>query len=174
MNSKGNIVFLGMMGSGKTSIGSLISKKLELDFYDIDHQIEKNFNSKISKIFQNKGEKFFREVEEKTTLKVLKNKNIVIALGGGAFLNKNIRNEILKNHTSFWLKWDSEIIIKRIKNNPQRPIAFNSTKFELLNIIKKRSNIYLKALYTINCNGLTKKQIVDKILNIYENDEINS
>ena len=94
-------------------------------------------------------------------------------LGGGAFLNRNIRNEILKNHISIWLRWDSEIIIKRIKNNPQRPIAFNSTKSELLNLIKKRSNIYLKALYTINCDGLTKKQIVDKILNIYENNEIN-
>ena len=55
----------------------------------------------------------------------------------------------------------------RIKNNPQRPIAFNSTKSELLNLIKKRSNIYLKALYTINCDGLTKKQIVDKILVVY-------
>ena len=162
-----------MMGSGKTSIGSLISKELDLDFYDIDQQIEIEFNSEISKIFRNKGEKFFRDIEEKTTLKVLKNKNIVIALGGGAFLNRNIRNEILKNHISIWLRWDSEIIIKRIKNNPQRPIAFNSTKSELLNLIKKRSNIYLKALYTINCDGLTKKQIVDKILNIYENNEIN-
>ena len=74
-----------------------LEKELDLDFYDIDQQIEIEFNSEISKIFRNKGEKIFRDIEEKTTLKVLKNKNIVIALGGGAFLNRNIRNEILKN-----------------------------------------------------------------------------
>ena len=58
---------------------------------------------KISKIFSSKGEKFFRELEEKKTLNLLKKKNSVIALGGGAFLNQNIRGEILKNHLSFWL-----------------------------------------------------------------------
>ena len=101
MKSSKNIVFLGMMGSGKTSIGFLISKKLKLDFFDIDNYIENNLGMKISKIFKNKGEKFFREYEEKITLNILKKNNIVIALGGGAFLNKNIRNEILKNHFIF-------------------------------------------------------------------------
>ena len=56
----------------------------------------------------------------------------------GAFLNKNIRSEVLKNHLSFWLKWNSEILINRIKSNPKRPIAFNSTKNELIDMIKKR------------------------------------
>ena len=168
MKSKGNIVFLGMMGSGKTSIGSLVSKKFKLEFYDTDKLIEKKLNTKISKIFQEKGEKFFRDLEEKITLQILRNKNIVVALGGGAFLNKKIRNEILKNHNSIWLDWDTEILIKRIKNNPKRPIAFNSTDDELTNLIKKRANTYSKALYSINCNNLTKKQIVDKIIKIYE------
>ena len=97
MKSKENIVFLGMMGSGKTSIGSIVSKKLKLDFYDTDQHIEKLLNTKISKIFQDKGEKFFRKYEEKITLQILQNKNIIVALGGGAFLNKKIRNEILQN-----------------------------------------------------------------------------
>ena len=90
MKSKGNIVFLGMMGSGKTSIGSLVSKKFKMDFYDTDQLIEKKLNTKISKIFQEKGEKFFRNLEEKITLQILRNKNIVVALGGGTFLNKKI------------------------------------------------------------------------------------
>jgi len=174
MKSKENIVFLGMMGSGKTSIGSLISKKLKIDFYDIDQRIEKKLDTKISEIFKKKGEKFFRELEEKETLKTLKNKNIVVALGGGAFLNKNIRNEILKNHHSFWLRCDTETLLKRIKNNPKRPIAFNSSNTDLINLIKKRSNIYSKALYNINCSGLTKKQIVDEILKTYEINKIKS
>ena len=168
MKSGKNIVFLGMMGSGKTSIGYMVSKKLNLDFFDIDNIIEKKLDLNISKIFEIKGEKFFREFEEKTTLDILKKKNAVISLGGGAFLNRNIRTEVLKNHLSFWLKNDAKIIINRIINNPKRPIAFNSTKNELLNLIKKRSKIYSKSMYNIVCDKLTKKEIAKKIIDIYE------
>ena len=168
MKSSKNIVFLGMMGSGKTSIGFLISRKLKLDFFDIDNHIEKNFGMNISKIFNDKGEKFFREYEEKITLNILKKKEIVVALGGGAFLNKNIRNEVLNNHFSFWLKLDNDILIKRIKNSAKRPLAYNISDIELKNMIKERSKIYSKALYKINCNNLNKTEIIDKIINIYE------
>ena len=72
MDSKENLVFLGMMGSGKSSIGSLVSKKLNLDFLDVDKEIEKKIGMTISQIFENKGEKYFREVEELITLKFLK------------------------------------------------------------------------------------------------------
>ena len=168
MKSGKNIVFLGMMGSGKTSIGYMVSKKLNLDFFDIDNLIEKKLDLNISKIFEIKGEKFFREFEEKTTLDILKKKNVVISLGGGAFLNRNIRTEVLKNHLSFWLKNDAKIIINRIINNPKRPIAFNSTKNELLSLIKKRSKIYSKSMYNIVCDKLTKNEIAKKVLEIYE------
>ena len=168
MKSKENIVFLGMMGSGKSSLGSLISKKLNLDFYDTDNVIEKKTGMKISKIFKEKGESFFRRVEEKISLEILKKDNIVIALGGGAFLNKKIMEEILKNHLSFWLKWNDKILIQRIKNSQKRPLAFNLDDNELTNLIKKRSKIYSKAKFKINCNSLTKNQIVNKIMNIYE------
>ena len=168
MKSKENIVFLGMMGSGKSSLGSLISKKLNLDFYDTDNVIEKKTGMKISKIFKEKGEIFFRKVEEKISLEILKKENIVIALGGGAFLNKKIMEEILKNHLSFWLKWNDKVLIQRIKNSQKRPLAFNLDDNELTNLIKKRSKIYSKAKFKINCNNLTKNQIINKIMNIYE------
>ncbi len=74
MKSKENIVFLGMMGSGKSSLGYLISKKLNLDFYDTDNVIERKIGMKISKIFKEKGEFFFRRVEEKISLEILKKK----------------------------------------------------------------------------------------------------
>ena len=170
MKSSQNIVFLGMMGSGKSSIGFLVSKKLKLDFYDIDNYIENKLNMKISNIFKNKGEKFFREYEEKITLDVLKKKGIVIALGGGAFINKNIRKEVLKNHQSFWLKLNSEILIKRIKTSIKRPLAYNTSVADLKNMIKDRTKYYEKALFKINCDELTKKEITDKILDIYENN----
>ena len=172
MKSKGNIVFLGMMGSGKSSIGKIISKKLKLDFYDVDNIIEEHLKMKISEIFSKKGEFFFRKIEEKITMDTLKKKNILLALGGGSFLNKNIRNEILKKHLSFWLYLNDFILIQRIKNNPKRPIAFTSTKEELVDLIKKRSKVYSKALYKINCNNLTKYKIALKIMKIYESKKI--
>tara|TARA_B100001059_G_scaffold226168_1_gene254225 strand:- start:330 stop:842 length:513 start_codon:yes stop_codon:yes gene_type:complete len=170
MKSGKNIVFLGMMGSGKSSIGFLISKKLKLDFYDVDDCIEDKLNMKISNIFKNKGESFFRDYEEKITLNILKKKGIVVALGGGAFINKNIRNEIIKNHLSFWLKLNSDILIKRIKNSVKRPVAFYASIDELKNMIKDRSKYYSKALFEIDCDNLTKREIVDKILDVYENN----
>ena len=174
MESKENIVFLGMMGSGKTSIGLLISKKLNLQFYDIDQIIEKELKMNISDIFEKKGEKFFRDIEEKTTLKILKKKWIVISLGGGAFINKKIREEILKNHLSFWLNWNSKTLIQRIKKNIKRPIALKSSTNELIDLIKKRSVVYSKSKYKINCEKLSKNEIVNEIINIYENEKINS
>ena len=168
MKSKENLVFLGMMGSGKSSIGSLVAKKLRLDFIDIDKEIEKELGLSVSKIFEIKGEDYFRRFEENITLKLLKINSTVVSLGGGAFVNKVIRKEVLKNHISFWLNWNNEILLNRIKNSKKRPIAFNLKENELIDLIKKRSNIYSKALYEIKCDKLSKNEIVKKILENYE------
>jgi len=164
MKSKKNLVFLGMMGSGKSSIGSLIAKKLQLNFIDIDNVIENELGLSVKKIFETKGENYFRKFEEKTTLKKLKSSSTVISLGGGAFSNKEIRKEVIKNHISFWLNWSNDILLNRIKNSKKRPLAFNSSENEIIDLIKKRSNIYSKALYKIECDNLTKKEIVKEIL----------
>jgi shikimate kinase/shikimate kinase/3-dehydroquinate synthase len=87
MKSKENLVFLGMMGSGKSSIGSLVAKKLKLNFIDVDKEIEKELGISISKIFETKGEDYFRKFEEKITLKYLKLINCSISWWR-AFLNK--------------------------------------------------------------------------------------
>ena len=168
MKSKKNLVFLGMMGSGKSSIGSLIANKLQLNFIDIDNVIENELGLSIKKIFETKGENYFRKFEEKTTLKKLKSSSAVISLGGGAFLNKEIRKEVIKNHISFWLNWSDDILLNRIKNSKKRPLAFNSSENEIIDLIKKRSNIYSKALYKIECDNLTKNEIVKEILKFYE------
>ena len=168
MKSKENLVFLGMMGSGKSSIGSLVAKKLKVEFIDVDKEIEKELGISISKIFETKGEDYFRKYEEKITLRVLKTNSIVVSLGGGAFVNKVIRKEILKNHISFWLNWNDEILLERIKYSKKRPLAFNATENELIDLIKKRSNIYSKALYEIKCDKMSKSEIVKKVLNNYE------
>ena len=168
MNSKKNLVFLGMMGSGKSSIGYLVSKKLNLGFMDIDSLIEEETEMSILDIFEEKGESYFRSLEEKITLKTLKNSNHVVSLGGGSFMNNKIRKEILTNHFSFWLSWDESVLIKRVKDSKKRPLAFKSTNDEIKQLIKKRSKIYSKAQFKINCNKLTKTKIVNKIIKIYE------
>jgi len=167
MNSKKNLVFLGMMGSGKTSIGNLVSKKLNLKFMDIDNLIEVETGMKISNIFEERGENYFRNLEEKITLRTLKRINNVISLGGGAFINDKIRNEILTNHFSFWLNWDESILLKRIKGSKKRPLAFKFSDQKINKLIRKRSKIYSKSQFKINCNKLTKTEIVKKVVKIY-------
>ncbi|MFL2884603.1 MAG: shikimate kinase [Candidatus Pelagibacter sp.] len=170
MKSKENLVFLGMMGSGKSSIGLMVAKKLKLNFTDIDNEIEKELGKKITDIFEEYGEDFFRKIEEKITLKKLKLNSSVISLGGGAFMNRNIRKEVLKNHLSFWLNWNNKILLDRIKNSKKRPLVINLQDNDIINLIQKRSNIYAKALFEIKCDNLSKNEVVNKIIKIYEPD----
>jgi len=168
MISNKNLVFLGMMGSGKSSIGNLVSKKLDLHFVDIDNLIIESAGMTISEIFEKKGENYFRNLEEKITLKCLKEIKNVISLGGGGFINTKIRKEVLNNHFSFWLNWDELTLMKRIKGSKKRPLVFKSTNQEIRAIIKDRSKIYSNAQFKINCNKLTKTEIVKKIIKNYE------
>ena len=168
MKSKKNIVFLGMMGSGKSLIGRLVSKKLKLQFFDIDNIIENETGMKIFEIFEKKGEEFFREIEKNICLKILKKNKSVISLGGGAFQNNEIRKEVLNGNISIWLKWNYQTLLKRIIDKPHRPLAYNIEKKELIELMKKRSKFYKKALYKINCEDLTKNKIINRILNINE------
>ena len=170
MKSKKNLVLLGMMGSGKSTIGSLISKKLNLKFIDIDNVLENEAKMKISEIFEKKGENFFRNLEEKITIKLLNTSNNIISLGGGSFMNEKIRKEIITNHFSIWLNWDIPTLLNRIKKSKKRPIAFSLNDNELIELIAKRSKIYSKAKIKINCHKLTKTEIVKKILKIHEHN----
>jgi shikimate kinase len=168
MNSNKNLVFLGMMGSGKSSIGNLVSKKLNLPFIDIDSLIVENAGMSVSEIFEKKGEDYFRNLEEKITFKCLKKIKNVVSLGGGGFINDKIRKEILSNHFSFWLNCNESTLMKRIKGSKKRPLAFKSTDQEIKKMIKDRSKIYSNAQFKINCNKLKKMEIVKKIIKIYE------
>ena len=165
---KKNIVLIGMMGSGKSTIGYLLSKTIDLKFIDIDKTIEKETSLKIHNIFEKKGEAYFRNLEEKITLKFLKSKRKIISLGGGGFLNKNIRKETLINNVSFWLNWKSTTIIKRIYKSRKRPLTFDMSENDLKKIIIERSKTYSEANFKINCESLTKNMIVNQIKSLYE------
>tara|TARA_B100000676_G_scaffold259530_1_gene268639 strand:- start:157 stop:669 length:513 start_codon:yes stop_codon:yes gene_type:complete len=168
MKSNKNIVLLGMMGAGKSTIGRLLSNKINLDFFDIDKIIEKEENSKITDIFKNNGEDYFRKIEEEVCLKILKLNKKIIALGGGSFLNSKIREEIQNNHLSFWLTWNTSTIIGRIKKSKNRPLLKNMTEGDINRLFVNRKKIYEKAHFKINCENLSKNEIINKIINLYE------
>lgn len=168
---KKNLVLIGMMGVGKSTIGKIISDKLKFKFIDTDQEIERNEKSTIKKIFDLKGEKYFREIEEKLILEILKLNNCVVALGGGSFLNPNIRKAVLKNNLSFWLDWDNQILVDRIFKNKKRPKLDNLSKKEIESLKIKRDLIYKFADYKLNCTKLNKNQITNEIISFYENEK---
>ena len=168
MKSKKNLVLIGMMSSGKSTIGELLAKKLNFKFFDIDKIIENETKMKITEIFKIKGENFFRNLEEKTTVKLLNFTNAVISLGGGGFVNEIIRKETNTKSKTFWLDWNLDTLISRIRKRNNRPVALALNNNELKNLIIKRSKYYSKAKYKINCQKLTRSEIIKKILNLYE------
>ena len=118
---KKNLVLLGMMAVGKTTLGKIVAKNHGLRFIDIDTNIEKNNLMTIKEIFEKKGERYFRAIEKKIALLNLKRENSVVALGGGAFIDPYVRKEILKNCISFWLDVKIEVVLSRSKNLKKRP-----------------------------------------------------
>ena len=169
MKSDKSLVLIGMMGSGKSTIGFLLSKKIKLEFVDVDNYIENEEGMKIREIFERKGEEYFRKIELKKTLKILDKKRTVISLGGGAFVNEDIRKKVLSNHISIWLNWSSSTIKKRIINSKKRPLAINISEKKINKMIIERSKKYTLANYKIDCENLSKNEIVMKIINFYEN-----
>ena len=166
---KKNLVLLGMMAVGKTTLGKIVAKKQELKFIDIDASIEKKNSMTIKEIFKKKGEKFFRMEEEKEVLKSLEKNNCVIALGGGAFMNKTVRENILKNAISIWLNVDIKTLNKRVKWNQKRPLLKEENdQKKITELYAERKNIYKLANHKIACDNLSKKNIAEKIIALYE------
>ena len=168
-NVRKNLVLLGLMGVGKTTLGKIVAKKTGLKFIDTDTNIEENCLMKISEIFKKKGEKFFRLEENKEVLKSLKKSNSVIALGGGAFMDKTIRDSILKNTVSIWLDADLKDLNKRIKWSNKRPLLNEENNQKKINkLYDERKNIYKLANHKINCDNQSKESIAKKIITFYE------
>ena len=168
-----NLILTGMMGVGKSTIGKNLAEKLSYSFVDIDHLIETKEGSSIKTIFKNKGESYFRKIEQDITLEMLKKKGLVIALGGGAFLNKSIRRLIKQSSISFWIDVKTDILIKRLEKTEKRPLLLKGNLNETVNkIYLARKKTYSESDFRIKCNFETKENIIEKIFKLYESSKI--
>ena len=159
-----------MMGVGKSTIAKTLAKKLSFNFVDIDELIEKKESCSINDIFRNKSEIFFRKLENKITLEELQKKGSVISLGGGAFLNRSIRQSVKRSSISFWIDVSLDILVKRLKKTKKRPLLVNKDlNKEVSKIYLERKKNYNQADFKIKCDFLKKDEIVKEILKLYEN-----
>jgi len=165
-----NIVLLGFMGTGKTSAGKILSKKLGFKFIDVDDLIEKKIGKSIGDIFKEDGEKKFRIIEKKVIKDISKLKNVVIATGGGAVLLKENINNLKKNGILISLMSSPESILKRVIKDKKRPLLNCPNKLkrikELLNF---RFPYYVNNVdYIIDTSNLNPNEIANKILCLKE------
>ena len=157
------------MGVGKSTIAKSLAKKLSFDFIDIDEIIEKKEGCSINDIFKNKSEIFFRKLESKITLQELEKSGSVVSLGGGAFLNKSIRQSVKNSSISFWIDISLDTLIKRLKKTKKRPLLANKDLNKVVSkIYLERKKTYNQADFKVKCDSLKKNEIVKKILEKYE------
>jgi shikimate kinase len=161
-----NIVFIGFMGAGKTTIGKLVAKKLYRDFIDIDEEIEKEYNMPIPKIFAEIGEKAFREKEKELIQNLCHYKLKIISVGGGAFLQEEIRKVCLNSSIVFYLDitWDAW------KNRlgsiiDSRPVLQGKSMDEIEELFYKRKEIYKNNYHSsIEISNQSMDELADSIV----------
>lgn len=163
-----NIILIGMMGSGKTTIGAELAKELpQYKYVDIDEEIEKSTQKKISDIFLQHGEPFFRMLEEEKIKNFCKQDKLIISTGGGAFEDEDNRKRMLNSGKVIYLKASAEEIFNRIKAQTHRPLLkknFSVEKIESIMNLRKKN--YEKAHYTIDTDKKTPYNIVQTIMGI--------
>ena len=163
---------IGMMGSGKSSVGKLLANKLQFSIIDIDKEIEKDEKLSIKEIFEKKGENYFREIESKYLLR--KRNSAVVSCGGGIVLNKKNREFLRTSGYTIYLKSSIPTLEKRLLNENSRPLLSNDNlKETLINIYSKRKTLYTSAANTTIitdrrsvkevCELIIKKLKIEKI-----------
>ena len=160
---------IGMMGAGKSKLGYIVSKSLNVNFYDIDDLIEKEFNTSIKELFKSHGEAYFRRVEEAKIKIVInnaisRNEKAIVSIGGGAFDNQYSRELLLKNTKVIWLNVPTDILIKRIGDGSKRPMIKGNIEKSITEILSKRVKYYSLSHHQINAYNLTQKQITKKMI----------
>lgn len=159
------IVLVGMMGVGKSHVGSLLAKELGLEFVDSDQKIEDAAGYDIERIFELDGEVKFRKLEAKIVAELCNGHARVIATGGGAVMNDENRALIKDKTTSIWLDDDVDVLVERIGDSSKRPLlACGNAKETLKNLLDERSPYYAQADITVKGDGENVHEKVRKII----------
>ncbi|MBF8984440.1 AAA family ATPase [Lutibacter sp. B2] len=163
--TKKHIVFIGFMGCGKSTIGKVLSEKLNMPWIDTDEYIEKKVGMKIPTIFSVHGEKYFRALEKNSIKEIMKQKPSIISCGGGVVLNEENVINLKNNGKIIWLKADPSTIYERIKKDDSRPLLRgNMTEEYISEMLHKRMNYYKQACdYEIDTKSEEIEDIITKI-----------
>lgn len=169
MEDKKNIVLTGFMGTGKTTVGKIIAKKLGFSFVDVDELIEKTTGLKISEIFERFGEPRFRDIETEIIKSTSKNYAQVIATGGGAVLRDENLKALKSKGVIFCLTASEDVIFERVKNNNERPLLkTENPKERIKELLAQRMPRYMMADFIIDTDGLTHEEVAEKIIKEYK------
>lgn len=161
------IVLVGMMGVGKTTYGKKLASLINVPFIDVDQTIENEIGHSISWIFENVGESKFRKMEETKIKELLyDHKNMVLALGGGAFLNENTRNMVKKDAVSVWLKSSPEVIYSRVSVRKDRPLLEGTEDKlgKIKEIMNSREEFYKQADISLITDHGNQRDVATKII----------
>ena len=168
-----NIYLVGFMATGKTSVGKELARMTKMRFLDLDEFIELKEKRTISDIFAKEGEPYFRKIEKRALKQVSKEKNFVVACGGGIVLDEDNVKIMKQTGVMICLTASPEIILKRASAFTHRPLLnVEDPKKQVDLLLKMRSPFYAKADKCIDTSGLSMKQVADKIMkSIYKNDK---
>ncbi|NTJ43638.1 shikimate kinase [Agrobacterium larrymoorei] len=160
-----NIIFVGLMGAGKSAIGRTIAQQLKLPFIDTDDEIERVSRMTITELFASYGETEFRALETRVIKRLLRGGPKVVSTGGGAFINENTRRHIKRGGLSVWLKADLDVLWERVNKRDHRPLLkTENPKATLAALMEKRYPIYEEADITIASRDVRKDIIVTEVL----------
>jgi shikimate kinase / 3-dehydroquinate synthase len=160
-----SVVLVGMMGAGKTSVGKRLAAKLGLPFVDADAEIEAGAQLTISEIFERFGEHYFREGERKVIARLLNGGPLVLATGGGAFMNATTRDNIASRGVSIWLKPSFEVLLARVRKKSNRPLLKTPEPEQTLRrLLEERTSTYALADFTIESLDSSHDAVVEAIL----------
>ena len=159
------IVLVGLMGAGKTSVGRRLADKLGIPFVDADHEIEAAAGKKITEIFADHGEAYFREGERRVIQRLIANGAQVLATGGGAYMNDETRARIQDSGISVWLRAELPLLMKRVLKRHDRPLLKNDDPEEVMrNLIDKRYPVYALADVTVESRDVQHGQMVNDVI----------
>ena len=165
-----NIILVGFMGTGKTSVGRQLSRRLEMPYLDTDEIIEQSAGRRITDIFAQHGESYFRELEIEAVHKISGLDKHVISTGGGIVLRVGNLEILKRNGLVFCLTATSEEIWARVKNETHRPLLKAPEPVEKIRkMLEAREAYYALADHTIQTDGLPIEQVTDEVIEVFQN-----